>query len=191
MIPRHRIIRSLGLPALLIAAVVGLSFAVAAPTQSATVARLAKEGYWGTRQQWNEHSKFIGKSAPKLELSDWKGNAVSSEMMKGKVVIIDFWATWCPPCKKGVPHNNELAKKFAGQALMIGACAGDEQGLMWGVAEETKMAYPTGKATDEVAKAWGQQWFPHYVIIDQSGIIRAIGVQPDAVDGIVEALLSK
>lgn len=191
MIPRHRIFRSLGLPALLIAAFVGLSLAVAAPTQSATVARLAKEGYWGTRQQLNEHSKLIGQAAPKLELTDWKGNPPTAETMKGKILIIDFWATWCPPCKKGVPHNNELAKKFAGQALMIGACAGEEQGPMWGIAEETKMAYPTGKATDEVAKAWGQQWFPHYVIVDQSGIIRAIGVTPESIEGIVEALLAK
>ena len=177
--------------ALSLAAVLGLSFAVAAPSVNVTVSRLAREGYWGKPQQWNEHSRFIGKPAPKLELGDWHGNAVTAEMMKGKVVIIDFWATWCPPCKKGVPHNNELAKKFADKALMIGACAGEEQGLMWGIAEETKMAYPTGKATDEMAKAWGQQWFPHYVVVDQAGIIRAIGIQPEAVDAIVEALLSR
>ncbi|HSI32966.1 MAG: TlpA family protein disulfide reductase [Phycisphaerae bacterium] len=153
------------------------------------VVRLAREGYWGKQQELNQHLKVLGQKAPELKLGDWRGGPVTAEQMKGNVVIVDFWATWCESCKKTVPALNEIAKKYKDRVIVVGACAGGNEEAMWGVAEEWKMTYPTGKASEETAKAWGALWYPHYVVVDGKGTIRALGVTPAALEPIIEALL--
>lgn len=125
---------------------------------------------------------------------DWSitlkdGRTASAADYDGKVVIVDFWATWCESCKKTVPALNEIAKKYKDKVIVVGACAGGGEESMWGVAEEWKMTYPTGKASEETAKAWGALWYPHYVVVDAKGTIRALGVTPAALEPIIEALL--
>jgi hypothetical protein len=58
-------------------------------------------------------------------------------------------------------------------------------------AEETKMAYPTGKVSAETAAAWGMQSPPHYVIVDRKGNVRAVSIRPEAIEAIVDALLEE
>src|SRR5947207_14714812 len=88
-----------------------------------TPEEIAKEGYWGKDDTWVEHSKLLGKPAPALELSDWHGTPVKAADMKDKIGVVDFWATWGGPCKRAVPHNNELGKKKAEKGeTRVGAC---------------------------------------------------------------------
>jgi thiol-disulfide isomerase/thioredoxin len=156
------------------------------------VAPIAKEGYWGDEKTWPEHAKLVGKQAPALTLTDWHGKPVQAADMKGKIIVVDFWATWCGPCKRAVPHNNEVMKKYAEKGVIVmGACGGGQEERMNAVVDETKMEYPTGKATKEVTEAWGVQWWPHYVVVDKKGVIRAIGIQPDTVEKVIDALLEE
>jgi len=56
------------------------------------------------------HAALEGKPMPALDLTEWVNGQVKPADMKGKVVIVDFYATWCGPCMAAIPHNNELLK---------------------------------------------------------------------------------
>lgn len=63
--------------------------------------------------------KKEGKLAPDFSLTSLDGKKLSRDALKGKVVILDFWATWCPPCRAAIPHLVELHKKYRDQGLVI------------------------------------------------------------------------
>ena len=67
--------------------------------------------------------------APEFTLSDLDGNQVSLSDFKGKVVILDFWATWCPPCRKEIPHFIELEKEYTDQGLVVVGVSLDQGGV--------------------------------------------------------------
>ena len=64
--------------------------------------------------------------APPFLLNDLDGNVISTAAYHGKVVLINFWATWCPPCREEIPEMIGLAKKFSGNLQIIGASIDDD-----------------------------------------------------------------
>jgi hypothetical protein len=106
----------------------------------------------------------------------------------------EAWANHAKLLGKPAPDlaNNEVARKYADKGvLVIGACGGEQEEKMNEVAEQTRMEYPTAKTTAASAQAWGVQWWPHYVVVDRKGMIRAAGIKPDYVEKIVEALVEE
>ena len=69
-----------------------------------------------------------GQIAPEFELTDLTGDVVRMSDLKGNVVIVDFWATWCKPCRMAMPHFQDLHREFGDRGLTIVAVAMDKRG---------------------------------------------------------------
>lgn len=132
---------------------------------------------------------FRGKKAPKLEVETWL--AGKSPETKGKVVFIDFWATWCGPCKKLIPEMNEWAEKFKDDVVFIGISDEPTETLRKFM-ETTKMNYHVATDTQKrTSKELGVQGIPHVMIVTPDGIVRWQGFPGDKADPLTEEKLSQ
>jgi len=73
-------------------------------------------------------SVAVGDTAPDFKLEDTKGNLVSLSEMRGKVVMLNFWATWCPPCKEEMPSMEKLNQVMAGEDFVMLAVNVEQNG---------------------------------------------------------------
>jgi len=141
-----------------------------------------------------KHATLEGKPMPALDLSAWMNGEVKAADMKGKVVVLDFYATWCGPCMAAIPHNNELLKKYKEQGLVIvGICTSKRgQEKMAANAKEHDIQYPVARdASLKSETAWQVHYYPTYAIVDRKGVVRALGIKPNHVEAVVKKLLAE
>ena len=140
------------------------------------------------------HATLEGKPMPALDPSEWINGEVKPADMKGKVVIVDFYATWCGPCMAAIPHNNELLNNYKDKGLIIvGICAsGRGKEKMSSVVKDKGIQYPTARdAKLKAEKAWQVHYYPTYALVDRKGIVRVVGLQPKNVENVVKKLLAE
>jgi thiol-disulfide isomerase/thioredoxin len=140
------------------------------------------------------HAALEGKAMPTLAVTGWLNGEVKPADLRGKVVIIDFYATWCGPCMRAIPHNNELLKQYGDEGLiLIGVCTSSEgQEQMAQVVKDRGIRYPTARDPGvKSERAWRVQYYPTYAVVDRRGIVRVIGLQPDHVEAVVRKLLAE
>lgn len=126
---------------------------------------------------------FESKPAPEWELRDVDGRPVRSDRFSGKVVVIDFWATWCPPCRAEIPGYIELQKKYRDDGLVIVGVSLDQEGpaVVKRFMAEHGINYPVVMGDQEVVDAFGGvEGIPTTFIIDREGRIRhrKVGAMP-------------
>jgi thiol-disulfide isomerase/thioredoxin len=124
-----------------------------------------------------------GKKAPAWDLSDTDGKPVKSSDFAGKVVILDFWATWCPPCKAEIPGFVELQEKYRDKGLVIVGVSLDEQGpaVVKPFMEQFRVNYPIVMGNEKILQDFGGVTaIPTTFIIDKAGNIvkKHVGFAP-------------
>jgi thiol-disulfide isomerase/thioredoxin len=123
--------------------------------------------------------------APSWKLKDLDGKIVTSDDFKGKVVVLDFWATWCPPCKAEIPGYIALQKKYAADGLVFVGISVDEDGplVVRKFVKEHGINYQIVMFNEDVVNAFAPiDGYPTTFIIDRDGNIvnKKIGAKPTA-----------
>jgi thiol-disulfide isomerase/thioredoxin len=133
---------------------------------------------------------YRGKAAPTFKVEQWI-TTKEAPSREGKTVLIDYWATWCPPCRALIPELNEWQGKFKDDLVVIGISDEDPAKLAEFV-KTTKMNYAMG--TDprkSMEGALGVMAIPHCLVISSDGVVRWQGFPGALKDPLTEAKLKQ
>ncbi len=135
----------------------------------------AEERPSGTTTMTDETGVGVGDVAPGFTLEDLDGNTVSLSDFAGKVVVVDLWATWCPPCKAEIPFLVSLDEEFGDQGLEIVGIGLDQGGprVLAPFVKDYGVDYTILVGTTEVARAYQASSIPTTVIIGRDGRVVA------------------
>jgi thiol-disulfide isomerase/thioredoxin len=115
-----------------------------------------------------------GDKAPKLEAEAWfnlpKGmKTLNPSDLKGQIIIAEFWATWCGPCQRSVPHLADIQKKFRTKGVILVALSTEGDSVVQPFIEKYKVPYIIGSGAGITTRAYGVKEFPTAFIIDADG----------------------
>ncbi len=128
----------------------------------------------------------VGKAVPPLKLEYVKNEV----QVAGKPMILEFWATWCGPCRKSIPHLNEIYKKFKDRGLLAVGVTDEDRMTVEGFMVKTPMDYTVAIDADgALGNSFGIKGIPHAMLVDKSGKIVWEGHPMDLQESAIEALL--
>ena len=133
--------------------------------------------------------------APPFAVVAADGQRISLDELQGKVVLLDFWATGCGPCREALPRIREVAKKFQGQPLVILSVSLDADEEKWKeFVTKNEMSWPQyrdGGFTGAVAKLFGVTAIPHTFTIDADGVLQDVHIGDASIEGKLKKLLAR
>jgi len=132
----------------------------------------------------------VGSPAPHWTLQTPQGRSVSLESLRGKVVVMDFWATWCTPCKAAMPGVQKLHEKFNGRPVAVFGITVNERGDPAKYMKEMGYTYGLLLEGEQVAKAYRVKAVPVFYVIGPDGkiIYRKTGFDPDDEQKLVKVI---
>jgi len=137
----------------------------------------------------------VGDIAPEIDLPDTKGNKVALSSLRGEMVLVDFWASWCGPCIKEQPELLKLYNTYPEKFQIYGVSLDTKKPLWTGAI--TKLKLPWTQVSD--LKYWSSpaaadymvQALPFNVLLDKNGIILAKNIHGNQLNELVKELLTK
>lgn len=136
----------------------------------------------------------IGQMAPEIALPNAKDSVVKLSSFRGKVVLVDFWASWCAPCRESIPSVVKLYKKYKDKGFEVVAVSIDSKKAEWKrAAKYFKLPYTSLLDPDgwnaKVIDTYGINGIPATFLLDKKGKIVAIDEEGPALEAAIESLL--
>ena len=133
--------------------------------------------------------------APPFAVKTLDGQNVSLDDLQGKVVLLDFWATWCGPCRAALPHMQSIAKKFAGQPLVVLSVSLDRDPTKWKQFVEknemTWLQYYDGGFEGPISRLFDVHAIPHTFTIDADGVLQDENIGDASIEGKLKKLVAR
>ncbi|HKM66956.1 MAG TPA: redoxin domain-containing protein [Candidatus Acidoferrum sp.] len=133
--------------------------------------------------------------APPFAVTTIDGKRISMDELQGKVVLLDFWATWCEPCREALPHIRNIAKKFQGEPLVILSVSLDDDEQKWkDFVAKNEMTWPQcrdGGFKGTIATMFGVTAIPHTFTIDSDSVLQEEHIGDASIEGKLKKLLAQ
>lgn len=115
-----------------------------------------------------------GNYAPEFQIVTATGDSLSSQTLAGKIVVLDFWATWCPPCRASLPELKDLTKRYSSRNVVLLSLSADDNESAWrDFISKKQMTWPQYWDKDRhMAELFGVHSYPTYILIDPDGVVR-------------------
>jgi thiol-disulfide isomerase/thioredoxin len=125
---------------------------------------------------WNAariRKQLVGNPAPELAVTDIRGKPLSLAAFKGKTVLLDFWTTWCPPCRADAPALDKLYSKYGGKDLaIVSISVSEDRAIVEKFLSEHPRNFPVVLTTEnEMPHPYQIGIFPTYIVIDGDGSV--------------------
>ena len=143
----------------------------------------------------NQPELVRARMAPPFVVTTTEGQRVSMDDLTGKVVLLDFWATWCAPCREALPHMRDIAKKFQGQPLVVLSVSLDEDEQKWKdfilKNEMSWLQCRDGGFTGPLSKMFGVRAIPHTFTIDADGVLQDERIGDASIEGKLKKFVAR
>lgn len=118
---------------------------------------------------------IAGYLAPQFTLSSTLDDEISLADYRGQPVVLNFWASWCPPCREEVPHFQDASVKYNGKAAILGIDQGEPLSIVADFGSTFSLSYPLLLDQDGVVnRKYGVVALPTTVFVDANGVIREV-----------------
>ena len=135
----------------------------------------------------------VGDRAPALSVKKWVVNRpVTARAVRGKVLVVEFWATWCPPCRASIPHLNKLHAKYGDKQVVICGITSEKPAKVQEFIKSLPMKYHVGIDSGKTSAVYmkGVRGIPHAFVVDRKGRVAWHGHPMAGLDAAIEEALA-